>query len=269
MTPDPKSPAPALRPVNIISLGAGVQSSTMALMAAEGLLTPMPEAAIFSDTGNERKKVYEWLRLLEPMLPFPVIRVFHPSGLKLSERSLIVRTSKHGNRYSQSAIPVFIGGGLQQRQCTRDFKIDLISRAARAVAKGRRITQWIGISLDECIRMKPSQKRMTTNIFPLIDLKMTRSDCKRWCAERGLYPPKSSCIFCPFHDNSQWASLSKEELAEAAAYERALQETYRKTRMTGIPFLHRSCVPIDQVDFSLPAFFGEAWGNECEGACGV
>ena len=39
--------------MNIISLGAGVQSSTMALMAAKGLITPMPDAAIFSDTGWE------------------------------------------------------------------------------------------------------------------------------------------------------------------------------------------------------------------------
>jgi hypothetical protein len=33
-----------------ISLGAGVQSTTVAPMAAEGLISPMPEAAIFADT---------------------------------------------------------------------------------------------------------------------------------------------------------------------------------------------------------------------------
>lgn len=32
-------------PVHIISLGAGVQSSVMALMAAAGEITPMPEYA--------------------------------------------------------------------------------------------------------------------------------------------------------------------------------------------------------------------------------
>jgi hypothetical protein len=36
--------------MKVISLGAGVQSSVMALMAAEGELTPMPDCAIFSDT---------------------------------------------------------------------------------------------------------------------------------------------------------------------------------------------------------------------------
>ncbi len=39
--------------VHTISLGAGVQSSTMALMAAAGEITPMPAAAIFADTQAE------------------------------------------------------------------------------------------------------------------------------------------------------------------------------------------------------------------------
>ena len=37
----------------VISLGAGVQSSTMALMAASGEL-PKPDCAIFADTRNNR-----------------------------------------------------------------------------------------------------------------------------------------------------------------------------------------------------------------------
>lgn len=60
---------------HIISLGAGVQSSTMALMAAAGEITPMPDCAIFADTQAEPKSVYKWLDWLEGQLPFPVIRV--------------------------------------------------------------------------------------------------------------------------------------------------------------------------------------------------
>jgi hypothetical protein len=47
--------------MRVVSLGAGVQSTTMALMAAHGELTPMPDAAIFADTGWEPKAVYEHL----------------------------------------------------------------------------------------------------------------------------------------------------------------------------------------------------------------
>ena len=60
---------------HIISLGAGVQSSTMALMAAHGEITPMPDCAIFADTQWEPRGVYQWLSWLETQLPFPVHRV--------------------------------------------------------------------------------------------------------------------------------------------------------------------------------------------------
>ena len=55
-------------PVEILSLGAGVQSSTLALMAARGDIKP-PKAAIFADTGWEPAKVYDYLEWLEEQLP--------------------------------------------------------------------------------------------------------------------------------------------------------------------------------------------------------
>jgi hypothetical protein len=42
--------------LTVLSLGAGVQSSTMALMAAKGEIIPMPDCAIFADTGAEPKQ---------------------------------------------------------------------------------------------------------------------------------------------------------------------------------------------------------------------
>lgn len=46
--------------MRFLSLGAGVQSSTLALMIALGELPPV-DAAIFSDTHWEPRAVYEWL----------------------------------------------------------------------------------------------------------------------------------------------------------------------------------------------------------------
>tara|TARA_Y100000310_G_C20434133_1_gene692906 strand:+ start:47 stop:319 length:273 start_codon:yes stop_codon:yes gene_type:complete len=60
---------------HIISLGAGVQSSTMALMAAKGEITPMPDGAIFADTQWEPNHVYKWLDFIEKNVPFPIYRV--------------------------------------------------------------------------------------------------------------------------------------------------------------------------------------------------
>jgi hypothetical protein len=45
-----------LSPPAVISLGAGVQSTTMLLMSAAGELEPLPELAIFADTGWSRRR---------------------------------------------------------------------------------------------------------------------------------------------------------------------------------------------------------------------
>jgi hypothetical protein len=62
--------------LRILSLGAGVQSTTMALMAAHGEI-PMPDYAVFADTKAEPAAVYEHLRWISGgnVLPFPVVTV--------------------------------------------------------------------------------------------------------------------------------------------------------------------------------------------------
>ncbi len=47
-----------------MSLGADVQSTTMALLAAHGEIGPMPDCVIFTDTGGKPRGVYEHLRRL-------------------------------------------------------------------------------------------------------------------------------------------------------------------------------------------------------------
>ncbi len=204
------------KPIHIISLGAGVQSSTMALMAACGEITPMPVAAIFADTQAEPKSVYTWLDWLEKQLPFPVHRV---TAGNLGEISKTVRTSKAGNLYTDSNIPVFIKhphptgrAGLQSRQCTGDFKIDPIHREMRKMAGGeikqwrknkkvgpKPIVQWIGISTDEVGRMKPARPDFIENIWPLIDAGYSRRKCLDWMKDKGFpVPPRSACVFCPY-----------------------------------------------------------------------
>ena len=46
--------------MRVLSLGAGVQSTTLLLMAVEGIL-PGLDCAIFADTGWEPARVYEHL----------------------------------------------------------------------------------------------------------------------------------------------------------------------------------------------------------------
>ena len=58
--------------LRILSLGAGVQSSTMALMADAGEFGVKPDAAIFADTGWEPEPVIKHLEYLKSVLSYPV-----------------------------------------------------------------------------------------------------------------------------------------------------------------------------------------------------
>lgn len=116
---------------HIISLGAGVQSSTMALMASHGEITPMPDCAIFADTGAEPKRVYEWLDWLETQLPFPVYRVMHGEGLLAN---LMLEIKRSGKKDRFVSIPFFTdshNGGMVRRQCTKEYKITPIEKKVR------------------------------------------------------------------------------------------------------------------------------------------
>ena len=257
----------------------------MALMAAAGEITPMPKAAIFADTQAEPASVYKWLDWLEKQLPFPVIRVTKGN---LRTASLGIHTSrKSGNTYLKGLIPAFVVNpdgsmGLLGRKCTADYKVDQIVRASRSLCDWKRgekrhlITMWIGISRDEILRMKDSRHAFIKNQWPLVDKKMTREGCLTWMKYRGFpIPPRSACTFCPFHSDEEWRRLrdnEPEEFASVVAYELELQAAQRNQEaLKGIPFLHESGKPINEVDFgSLPSHTQtNLFQNECEGMCGV
>jgi len=147
-----------------LSLGAGVQSSTLALMAAAGEVTPMPDGAIFADTQAEPASVYRWLDYLESVLPFPVHRVTAGS---LTESALKPRTSKKGIIYFKTAIPFFTidskgkRGRIGQRTCTRDYKIQPIIRHVRGLVGWEAMRGWRAkhrASLREWLAFRENQK---------------------------------------------------------------------------------------------------------------
>jgi len=265
---------------HIISLGAGVQSSTMALMAAHGEITPMPDCAIFADTQAEPQSVYRWLDWLETQLPFPVYRVTKGD---LGKTAIRVRTSAAGNKYTKGAVPAFIVDdetkkvGLLMRQCTSQFRIEAIERQVNLIQKartGKTVSQWIGISLDEATRMKPSRRSYIENRWPLIEQRLTRNDCLDWMGRQGYPdPPRSSCVFCPYHNDAEWRDMKANDpdsFARAVQFEKDFANAVTVTRQKRVgTFLHRSLVPLDQVDFSKPRSQPSLFGNECEGVCGV
>ena len=273
-------------PIQLLSLGAGVQSSTIALMAAVGEITPMPTAAIFADTGDEPANVYAWLDWLEKQLPYPVYRV--QKGVISTDSLRILTSKKSGKKYLRTLIPAFTKQpngsiGLLGRKCTRNYKVDMIIRKARelgAIKRGQKtigVVQWIGISVDEAHRMKDSHVKWAENRWPLIEKNMTRKACLAWMKARGYpEPPRSACVYCPFHSDAEWRRLRDDEPLEferAVKFEKDLQHAATKQEaLTGVPYLTRRCVPLDTVDFdeNKPGYEQlSMFGNECEGLCGV
>ena len=281
---------PLPRRLRVLSLGAGVQSSTLALMMAHGELRPV-DHAIFADTQGEPAEVYAWLDTLEQLIKplpyaFPIHRVTAGS---LADNELRVRTSRlSGKKYLPAKIPAFVKNadgtrGLLGRKCTADFKIVPVTQKIRALLDITRakpgqhlVEQSIGISRDEAHRMKPSRTPWIECNWPLVDAGMTRDGCLRWMADKGYpVPPRSACGFCPFHSDNEWIRLRDEHpvaFEEAALFEERLQEAAtRQEVLNGKPFLHSACIPLRLVPFkTLPANQQiSLFGNECEGMCGV
>lgn len=239
-----------------------MQSSTLALMMAKGEIEPC-QHAIFADTQWEPRAVYDWLGWLEKQLPFPVHRVTQGSL-----RAAVMRqVNATGGRFA--SVPWHMPGAMGRRQCTREYKIDPLRRKMRElVGKRGHVQVCIGISVDEAHRMKPSRNQWQHHTWPLIDLRMTRGDCIAWMARNGYpTPPKSSCLGCPYHSDEQWQEIKRvpDEWADVVAVDAAIRVV---PKMRKQQFMHRSCKPIDQVQFTNEAQI-DLWGNECEGMCGV
>ena len=281
------SEANMTNPIHILSLGAGVQSSCLALMAAKGSVGPMPTAAIFADTHAEPKSVYDWLEWLEIQLPFPVYRV---SAGSLTEAVFKQRIHEKTKAiYYKNLIPAYTLNpdgtrGITGRACTKNHKLDPMFKKAKelgGIKRGQKtigIISWIGISLDEVSRMKPSQLKWAQNRYPLIDMDMTRHDCLRWMEKNGYpKPPRSACTYCPFHSDNEWRRMKKEEpkeFAGAVEFEKKMQQLRTlengPNRMKGKMFLHNSLKPLGEIDFSEDNTQGNFhFQNECEGMCGV
>lgn len=289
---DPFAP-PSPTKWTVLNLGAGVQSSALALMAARGEITPMPDFAVFADTQAEPSSVYEWLDWLEKQLPFPVIRVTKGN---LTDEILKIRVkekSKYSDKpltYLRTNIPVYgllPSGEVKPalgRACTADFKVAPILKEIRkrcGIKHGQKevtVTQWLGISYDEMQRMKLPSNPWTQHRWPLVEKRMTRSHCKEWMRKNGFpEPPRSACYYCPFHDNDEWRRL---KLEDPVHFQKAVEfdKTYRRLQNEnsgGLKievYLHKSCRPLDEIDFSNDEDKGQMgfdFQAECEGMCGI
>lgn len=266
--------------MNVVSLGVGVQSSCLALMACRGEIQPKPDLVVFSDPGWEEEETYEYAEWLKKEIESHGIDVIYTSGGNIKED--LLKAAADGTR--MASLPFFTQTksgeiGMVMRQCTMEYKVQPVRRAIKeylGVKTARQIKQeivlWMGISTDEIERVKTSQVKWIENRFPLIEKVMNRLDCMNWLARNGYpVPPKSSCIGCPFHSDYTWLDMKRNKpkaWADAVAVDKAIRHM---PRMKNEVYLHRSGKPLDEVDLNENQieFNFDGFGNECEGYCGI
>ena len=274
-----------MKEIRILSLGAGVQSTTLALLAVHGEIEK-PSDAIFADTGWEPKEVMDHLKWLTPVMEEAGIKLHIVSDGSLREDVLQARTSKG---FTPMPIYTALNGqstGMGRRSCTQLYKIKPIVRKQReliGLKKGERwkkelhgqIVNLMGISVDEVQRAKDNPNKFIRNEFPLLDKRMKRSDCIKWLDDHGYSAPRSACLGCPYHSNKEWKELKENPVYWADIVE--FDEGIRSLRsdnsesFTGEQYLHKVCKPIDEVDLRSEEERGQGtlFDAECEGMCGI
>jgi hypothetical protein len=284
---------------HFLSLGAGVQSTKLYLMFVRGEILPQIDYAIFADTQEEPEAVYhhlEWLKSLGG--PEIVVRTAGCLGDDLKSG----RRVQGAGKVRFASIPAFTtsdGGktvGRTKRQCSREYKTEVIERTIRREIMGLKyrqrfpvkdvhVNQYLGISLDEAGRSLRIAKNFHKNTkwstphFPLIERGKTRADCLTWLADKVPHQtPRSSCTFCPNHKDVEWSLLKG---TDRKGWQRAVEIDHLlrtpgavvQRDMRQVMYLHRSCRPLESVEFPAPTLrelqTGNGFSHMCEGVCGV
>jgi hypothetical protein len=256
--------------INVISLGAGKQSSYMLLTALEGAFKYKPDIAIFSDTGCEPDYVYSYVTWLKDY----VKNKYNFDIVIVSAGNIVEDTLNYlkGERSRVAALPLRLSGngGLIMRQCTNDYKIAPLRKYLQTIKNNSKIRLWIGISLDEIERIKDSSVKYIENYYPLIENKIRIDQIINWFRENEMREPgKSACLICPFHSDNYWKVFKKQypnEFEKACKFDDAIRNYPNLKRQT---FLSKHLKPLREIDFTQhPSLFPELI-EECNGLCGL
>lgn len=229
--------------VRSVSYGGGVQSTALLVLAAQGVIDF--DLFLFSNVGDDSEHPDSLRYVREIAVPYAT-----EHGIELVELHRIPTKGKSKDvvetlwgrlmRPDSRSLPIPVrmsGGAPGTRSCTADFKIRVVGKELkrRGATVEDPATVALGISVDEIERAKPGidpRAPYQFRTYPLLDLGLTRTDCKRIIGEAGLpVPGKSSCFFCPFHDKEAWRAL-KRDTPDLWAKSCQLEDTLNERRVT-------------------------------------
>lgn len=156
--------------IRVLSLGAGVQSTTLLLMSLRGDL-PKLDAAVFADTQWEPNAVYTHLEWLKGLCKNAGLPLYTGTAGILRKDAIDFRrmwkSADDGKKKRFASIPVFVRNdngtqGRVKRQCTKEYKIEVVNKIIRREIMGLAprqrapkeptIEHWFGITTDEAKR---------------------------------------------------------------------------------------------------------------------
>ena len=223
--------------------GGGIDSTAIAVLIIQGII-PRPDFAYMTDCGFEPTYVMDYVQ--------EIIR----EKLKKINLELTIINSR---RYVAVNIVNKHGVTIPAYTCNSKGKIIKLHTRCSSTWKVRPAIRWlkeqgvkrmlnmVGIAVNERNRMKESPVKWIENGYPLVSLNISRRDCKKIIKEAGWpMPQRSSCVMCPQQTDNEWLDIREsypEDWNRAVAIERDMR------MQKPFVFLHRSCVPLDQVKF--------------------
>ena len=275
--------------LNVLSLGAGVQSTCVLLMSCHGLL-PKLDHVIFADTGWEPKAVYDHLDWLKQEVQKFSLNIITVSAGNLKQDIIDHYDGKKKWLANPPLFTLDISGkkpklGQMRRKCTSHFKVRPIERyIKRNILKIKRfcalptkaINLWMGISSDEVERLRDSLEHWKINYYPLVGIPVnfgftfSRQNCLEWLNKTypNIKPVKSACLGCPFHSAAQWQETKQNEKEWLETCE--VDDKIRHLPMMKNPtFLHRDRIPLRDINFDIQIHKDDdPMNDECTGYCG-
>lgn len=164
--------------------------------------------------------------------------------------------------------------GRMKRQCTSEYKIVPLERELRTmllemnmareisdgriyINKGVLVETWIGYSMDEVERIKPSRHKWQRFRYPLIEKRMSKADCVEWLKVRGLPVPLSSqCDICPGIGDDRAIEMRDNDPrahARRIQFDKDLRNGKLRiaTSANGELYVHDSCKPLIEVELDI------------------
>jgi hypothetical protein len=236
--------------VTVISYGGGVQSTALVVLSLSEQWR-VDEIVHVDLMDAESPATREYVALFGDWL-----RREHGRDITIIERDL------YGDMLARPGFtPVPWRGKYERfilsRQCTRQYKVQPLQRYLYDRYPGERIGLMLGISVDEYHRMRDSSAARIEHVYPLVDRRLTRWQCRDIIERAGLSVPyKSSCWFCPYRTPGSQLVLLQHypQLREMADALEDRINTERRRRGQDEIIVLRADTDVEQSDFCEAGF---------------